>query len=64
VALIGRAGGRDRASSTQAVAGEIDAVGVVDETVEDGVGVSRIAEDLMMPSFLIVWCIADAREAE
>jgi hypothetical protein len=37
-------GGRDRAPSTQAVAGEIDAVGVVDETVENGVGIGRVAE--------------------
>jgi hypothetical protein len=40
-ALIDRAGRRDRASSPQAVAGEIDAVGVVDEAVEDGVGSLR-----------------------
>jgi hypothetical protein len=38
-ALIGRMGNRDRASSTQAVAGQIDAVGVVDEAVEDGVSI-------------------------
>jgi len=31
----------------QAVAGEIDAVGVVDEPVEDGVGVGRIADQFM-----------------
>jgi hypothetical protein len=42
VALIDCAGGRDRASSTQAVAGEIDAVGVVDEAVEDGVGIEML----------------------
>jgi hypothetical protein len=39
VALIDCAGGRDRASSTQAVAGKIDAMGVVDKAVEDGAGI-------------------------
>jgi hypothetical protein len=36
--LIERTGEQDRASATQAVAREIDAVRVVDETVEDRVG--------------------------
>ena len=43
--LIERTGERDRASATQAVAREIDAVGVVDETVEDRVGIGRVADD-------------------
>src|SRR6516164_939715 len=43
-ALIGGTGGRDRASSTQAVAGQLDAVGVVNETVEDGVGIGWVAD--------------------
>jgi hypothetical protein len=34
-----RTGERYRVSSTKAVAGEIDAVSVVDETVEDRVGI-------------------------
>jgi hypothetical protein len=34
-------------SATQTVAGQIDAVSVVDETVEDGVGISRVADDGM-----------------
>ena len=42
--LIDSPGGRDRAPSTQAVAREIDAVGVVNETVEDGVGIGRVAD--------------------
>jgi hypothetical protein len=42
--LIDRQGGRDRAPSTQAVAGQIDAVGVVDEPVEEGVGIGRVAD--------------------
>ena len=33
--------------AAQAVAGEIDAVGVVDEAIEDGVGVGRIADQLV-----------------
>jgi hypothetical protein len=36
-----------RSGPAQAVAGEIDAVGVVDEAVEDGVGVSRGAGHLV-----------------
>src|SRR5262245_60689299 len=40
---LGGTVGRDRAYSTQAVAGEIDAVGVGDEATEDGVGVGRVA---------------------
>jgi hypothetical protein len=33
--------------SPQALAGEFDAVGVVNETIQDGVGVGRIADNLM-----------------
>ena len=44
VALIERTGERDRASATRAVAGEIDAVGVVDEAVEDRIGIGRVAD--------------------
>ena len=40
-----RAGGG--ALFPQAVAGEIEAVGVVDEAVEDGVGVGGIADETM-----------------
>jgi hypothetical protein len=35
-ALVDRARDPDRAPAAQAIAGEIDAVGVVDETIEDG----------------------------
>ena len=35
------------AGSAKAVSSEIDAVGVVDEAVEDSVGVSRIADDIV-----------------
>jgi hypothetical protein len=48
----------------QAVAAELQAMGVVDDAIENGVSERWFAEDLMMPSFLIAWCIADAREAE
>jgi hypothetical protein len=41
------------AGFAQAVAGEIEAVGIVNEAVEDGVGVGRIPEYLMMPLILI-----------
>jgi hypothetical protein len=37
---------RSGASASQAVAGEIDAMGVVNEAVEDGVGISRVADAL------------------
>jgi hypothetical protein len=33
--------------ASQAVAGEIDAMGVMDEAIEDGVGIGRIADDLV-----------------
>jgi hypothetical protein len=33
--------------AAQAVAGEIDAVGVVDDAIEDGIGVGRIADQIM-----------------
>src|SRR4029077_9342693 len=39
--------GGSRSSSSQAVAGEIDAMGVVDEAVEDGISVGRVADDLV-----------------
>jgi hypothetical protein len=35
------------AGASQAVAGEIDTMGVVDEAVEDGVGISRVADDIV-----------------
>ena len=36
-----------RSGPAQAVAGEIEAMGIVDEAVEDSVGIGRIADDLM-----------------
>src|ERR1700732_1395530 len=36
---------RSGASPSQALAGEIDAMGVVNEAVEDGVGISRVADE-------------------
>ena len=36
-----------RPRSSQALAGQLDAVGVVNEAIEDGVGVGGIADDLM-----------------
>ena len=38
------------AVAAQAVAGELEPVGVVDEAVEDGVGVGGVAEPRRMPS--------------
>jgi len=35
--------------ASQAFAGEIEAMGVVNEPVEDGVGISRVAEHGAMP---------------
>src|SRR5574338_1416506 len=40
-------GGFCRAFAAQGVAGEIDAMGIVDEAVEDGVGVGRVADDVV-----------------
>jgi transposase len=45
-----------RPGPAQAVAGEIDAVRVVHEPVEDGVGVGRIPEPRRLPPFLTGWC--------
>src|ERR1700732_3333610 len=36
---------RSGASASQALAGEIDAMGIVNEAVEDGVGISRVADE-------------------
>jgi hypothetical protein len=41
---------------TLAVAGEIDAVGVVHDAIEDGVGVGRIA-DQVMPLVDGIWLV-------
>jgi hypothetical protein len=40
-------GGPAGARASQAVAGEIDPVGVVDEAIEDGIGVGGIADQLV-----------------
>ena len=48
----------------QAVAGEIDAVRVVHEPVEDGVGVGRVPDAFIMPPFSIAWCVAGEHEVE
>jgi hypothetical protein len=36
---------RSGASASQALAGEVDPMGVVNEVVEDGVGISRVANE-------------------
>jgi hypothetical protein len=41
------------AGFAHALAGEIEAMGVVDEAVEDGVGIGRVPEYHMMPLTLI-----------
>jgi hypothetical protein len=40
---------RSGTSASQTLAGEIDAISVVYEAVEDGVGISRVAEHGTMP---------------
>ena len=40
-------GGPDGARASQAVAGEIDPVSIADEAIEDGIGVSGIADQLV-----------------
>ena len=40
-----------RSGSAQAVAGEIEAMGIVDEAVEDSVGIGRLAEHGGMPQY-------------
>jgi hypothetical protein len=46
--LADAAASRDRAPSAQTVASEIDAVRVVNQAVEDGVSVGRIADQLFV----------------
>ena len=46
-----------RAALAQALSGELDAVGIVDEAVEDRVGVSRIPKHRRLPSLLMGWCL-------
>ena len=46
-ALIDGPDGRDRASPPQTVAGKIDAMSVVDQAIEDRIGVGRIADQRM-----------------
>ena len=42
---------------SHAVALKRDAVGVVNDPVEDGVGDGRVTDDFMMPSSSIVYCV-------
>ena len=39
-----------RTCSAETVAGQVEAVGIVDEAIEDGVGVGRVPEHRRMPS--------------
>ena len=43
----------DGARASQAMAGEIDPVCVMDDAIEDGVGIGRITEHRRMPQLLI-----------
>jgi hypothetical protein len=46
-----------RTALTQAAAGEFDAIGVVDDAVEDGVGESGNADHRMMPRLSMGWSL-------
>ncbi len=46
-----------RLVSAHAFARQVDAMGIVHEPVEDGVGIGRIAEVVMMPPSLIASCV-------
>ena len=46
---------------SQAFAGEVDPVGVVDHPVEDRIGECRDPDAFMMPPFLSVSCAAHER---
>jgi hypothetical protein len=48
--LFDRACGRDRASAPETVAAQIDAMSVVDQAVQDGVGIGWMA-DKIVPAF-------------
>jgi hypothetical protein len=41
--------------ATQALAGEFDPVSIVDETIEDGVGVCGIPDQRRLPLLLMGW---------
>jgi hypothetical protein len=55
--------GFDGALFAQAVAAELQAMGVVDDAIENGVSERWFADAFIMPPFLIAWCVAGAREA-
>src|SRR4051812_21809125 len=54
---------RWRALPAQRLALELDAVRIVNQAIEDGVGQRRILDAVMMPPLWIVWCVAREPEA-
>jgi hypothetical protein len=48
----------------QTVTAELQAVGIVNDTVEDRVGQSGIPDTFMTPPFSIAWCVAGEHEVE
>ena len=48
----------------QAVAAELQAMGIVNDAVEDRVGQGGILDAFMKPPFSIAWCVAGEHEVE
>ena len=48
----------------QAVAAELQAMGVVNDAIQDSVGQGGIPDAFMMPPFSIAWCVAGEHEVE
>src|SRR3954471_12091182 len=47
----------------QTVAAELQAMGIVNDAIQDGVGQSGIPDAFMIPPFSIAWCVAGALAA-
>ena len=48
----------------QAVAAELQAMGIVNDAIEDRVGQGGIPDAFMTPPFSIAWCVAGEHEVE
>src|SRR3954452_1192073 len=48
----------------QTVAAELQAMGIVNDAIQDGVGQSGIPDAFMTPPFSIAWCVAGEHEVE
>jgi hypothetical protein len=49
---------------SQAIAAELQAMGVVNDAIQDGVGQGGVTDAFMMPPFSIAWCVVGEHEVE